>query len=310
MTETLTPTFPTVIDNSMRKEFVKCPRSFFYKYILRRIPAGKNEHLNSGGAYAKGLEVFRKLYYASSFHPERINEEREELALIEAFVACTKTYGAYDPPQGSAKTWLTTVFALCNYVEEWPPEEDHLHPYNPSGDDPSVEFSFAIPLSINHPETGEPILYAGKFDMLAENDQGMLGVEDDKSTGSLSKNWVQRWRMESQITGYIWAAEQYGYDVGGRAYIRGVSFLKTQIDYLEVPCLRPKFLIDNWHKQLLFDISRMIDCWNHDYWDYDFGDACSSYGGCPFIELCSIPNPLDWVENDFVENTWSPLHED
>lgn len=294
----------------MRREFRKCERSFFYKYILRRIPPGKNDHLIAGASYAKGLETFRTNYYNTDFHPELPNEEREEKALIEGFKVLTKEYGDFDPPsEKSTKTWLNTIFALCNYVEEWPPWEDHLHPFNPEGNEPSVEFSFAIPIGINHPETGEPILYAGKFDMLAETEGGLLAVEDDKTTGSLGVHFTEKWKLDSQITGYVWAAEQFGYNVSGRAYIRGVALLKTKIEYLEVPCLRQRFLIDNWYKQLLFDISRMIDCWHHDYWDFDYGESCSSYGGCPFIELCSIPNPLDWIDSDFVENEWSPLND-
>ena len=59
------------------------------------------------------------------------------------------------------------IEALIYYFDTWPMATDLLKPYMFEGQ-PSVEFTFSIPLPILHPDTNQPILYAGRCDMIAE----------------------------------------------------------------------------------------------------------------------------------------------
>src|SRR3990172_5087025 len=96
-----------------------------------------------------------------------------------------------------------------------------------------IEFSFAAAIpEVKHPETGDPILFCGRFDQLAEYNK-MLFVEDEKTTTSLGEQWRNNWDLDSQFTGYVWGAKQFGLPVVG-AIVRGIGLLKTKTTHQEV----------------------------------------------------------------------------
>ena len=59
-------------------------------------------------------------------------------------------------------------------------------------------------------------------------------------------------------------------------------------------------------EQFCRDLWRIAQCWNEGYFDYNFADACTSYGGCPFMDLCESDHPERWY-SQFEKRTWSPL---
>jgi len=72
--------------------------------------------------------------------------------------------------------------------------------------------------------------------------------------------------------------------------------------------------VERWWTQLHRDIGRMVACWEDKsdefpfgYWDYDLADACTSYGGCPFMSLCTVSNPDEWAKTDYEYRNWNPL---
>lgn len=134
----------------------------------------------------------------------------------------------------------------------------------------------------------------------------VLFVVDEKTTKALGDSWMKNWKLRSQLTGYCWAAQEYGYPVAG-AIIRGISILKTKFGHAEVIEPRARWEIDRWLHQLARDINRAIQCWEEDYWDYDLDASCSSYGGCPYLDLCTSPHPERWVETAYVKRVWNPL---
>jgi hypothetical protein len=154
--------------------------------------------------------------------------------------------------------------------------------------------------------------------MVAEYN-GQLLVEDDKTTSQLGQSWVDQWALRGQITGYVWAAKEYGIPVAG-GIIRGVSILKNSYGFAESLQLRPDWHIKRWYNQLLRDIEQMKGAWvsqqsllqkgleGRDAWDQRFGDACTSYGGCPFSKLCTVSDPEPWLDQFYTERTWNPLN--
>jgi PD-(D/E)XK nuclease superfamily len=55
--------------------------------------------------------------------------------------------------------------------------------------------------------TYDPILLTGRLDGLAEY-QGALYVLEHKTTGRIHDYWIRRWRLDSQLSGYVWAAQR------------------------------------------------------------------------------------------------------
>lgn len=297
--EFLAPKFPAVIDSTMRADFNACPALFMLRDVYGLRPAGTNVHLNAGGAYAKGLETFRKAYFFD-------NLDFSDARALGA-EALIREYGdPQDIPEDHPKSWHRTLEAYKSYLVEWPPATDPLKPHEVEGAG-TIEFSFAMPLPIHHPETGDPIIFAGRFDMLAELN-ATLFVVDDKTTSRLGPTWADQWRLRSQFTGYVWAARQFGYPVAG-AVIRGTAILKTKITHAEAIVYRPAHLIDRWYNRLLWDVQRMVNYWNQNFFPNcgEESGACSHYGGCAYADLCDKADWEEWADTNYIVDRWNPI---
>jgi hypothetical protein len=176
-----------------------------------------------------------------------------------------------------------------------------------------LEFNFAVPTEVTHPQTGNPILYGGRADEIGEMQAGsemQLMVGDEKTSTALGETWAQQWDLESQFTGYVMAALQYGYPVAG-VVVRGVGLLKTKISHSEALVYRSQWVIDRWWQQLNRDIYRMVHCWNEDYWDLALSkNSCAAYGGCLFKMLTESQDPESYVAIHYRPRTWDPMAKD
>ena len=301
------PDFPDLIDSTARKDLVSCPYKFNIHRVRKLKAKGISPHLHFGGAYAKGLEVTRKAYYDEGLSlPLAIKLGGESIVSV---------WGDYLPPEhGTAvnKTLSNCLVIHDDYFRQYHPYEDFLTPVTGADGKGAIEFSFAIPIpELIHPQKNEPILYAGKFDMLAEHINGAgIFVNDEKTTGNLGSHWAKSWQLASQMTGYVWGAKSFGYPIAGVS-VRGVSITKTgNPNHLQVMEQRDQWMIDRWLEQLQRDIRRAIGMWEEGYWDMALDDACISYGGCDLLGICTSKDPETWLANDFEEDTWSPLRED
>lgn len=303
--------FPRLLDSTAVADFRSCPQKFLRAHVENLTPAqGKSTDLVAGGAYASGIEVYRRLRYLGESH---------DFALAQSFRAMSVAWADFDPPPDHQKSFPNMVGALIYATEvAWPWESDHLRLLTLAGpQDPAIEFTFAIPLPIDNPDTGDPLIYAGRFDAIVSYQGALFGL-DDKTTSKLGPQWARQWDLRSQFTGYTWAAHQFGIPLQGFV-VRGISILTGHTDpsepkarkdlpysHLQVITYRPQWLIDRWYSQLLLDIERMILCYQKGYWDYDLDTACTLYSGCPFQPLCLTPNPEAWLA-DYTTREWDPL---
>lgn len=291
------PPFPSVIDSTLRASFVSCPQKFFLEYVSHWKPKTPSVHLHAGGAFAKALEVARIAF----FKDRRPADEAVALGLQ----ALLETYGSFECPPDSAKSCERMLGALAYYFDQYGLETDNATPIELPGGATGVEFSFAEPIDVLHPETGDPILYCGRMDQIVNYAGGVFG-EDDKTTSSLGASWSQQWDLRSQFTGYTWACQRAGIPLQG-FLVRGIAILKTKFDTQQALTYRPAWMIERWYNQLNRDVRRMIECWKEGYWDYNLDGACTEYGGCTFRKVCLAQNPKAWLETDFERREWSPL---
>ena len=245
------PMFPHCVDSTMLASFRSCPQKFFRTYLQHWKPNTESVHLVAGKAFAHGLEVARK-----AFWDQGADAVEAEGAGIAALVG---SYGDFSPPPDSAKSAERMAGALSFYFEQYPLGQCGADPVRLADGSRAIEFSFAEPLEILHPESGQPILYTGRADMIAEWG-GTIMPTDEKTTSSLGASWLKQWEHRSQFTGYVWACRRNGLDAGG-ALVRGVSILKTKYDTAQVPTIRLPFEIDRWYAQIHSDLVRMLQCW-------------------------------------------------
>lgn len=290
-------TFPTVIDSTIRSEYVTCPTKFYWSFSRQLGPRGGSVDLIAGGAFAKGLEVTRKSVWKDG--------KSFSTALSEGMAAAIGEWGAFIcPDHKQQKNIDRVVQALEFYFQRWPIDHDPIKPYFWSPGNPAVEFTFAIPLPITHPVSGEPLIYAGRNDLVGVyNDQ--LFIVDEKTASQLGPTWGQKWNLRSQFTGYVWAGRTTGLPIAG-AIIRGISFLKNSFGAAESIQFRPTWQVDRWYEQLLVDIEDMKRDWLSGKWNQALADACESYSGCPFMRLCESQDPEGWI-GEYATRIWNPL---
>ena len=291
------PPFPTVLDNSLISSFRSCPQKAFLEYFQHYKPSAPSVHLHAGGAFARGIEVARREFYSAG----RPEAEAVELGLY----ALLKSYGDFQCPEDSPKSATRMAGALEFYFDRYPMSQDHVVPAILPGGHRAIEFSFIEPLDATHPETGDPLLYSGRFDLIASY-AGALYGEDDKTTSQLGASWPKQWDLRSQFTGYCWGAAKGGFPLQG-FIIRGISILKSKYDTAEAITYRPQWQIDRWYEMLMRDIVRMKKMWEANDWDYDLNEACNSYGGCVFRKVCMSEDPTPWLNSEFVMRRWDPV---
>ena len=289
--------FPTILDSTMIAAFRSCPRKFQLEFTEHWKPKTPSVHLHAGAAFAKGLEVARKAYW--------VEEKEEQEAIALGLGALLDAYGTFECPADSAKSAERTAGAFEFYMDSYPFQTDEAKPLLLPSGDRAIEFSFAEPIDLAHPQTGSPILYCGRMDMICDFAGGVFG-EDDKTTSQLGASWPKQWDLRSQFTGYCWAARKAGIPLQG-FLVRGISILKTKYDTAQALTYRPPWMIDRWYEQLLRDIKRMITAWNSGYYDYNLDHACTEYGGCTFRQICLSSDPTPWLETGFERRVWNPV---
>ena len=297
------PAFPLVWNDSLRAAFVSCPRAAYWEFFHHFKPQGESVHLHAGKAWATALEIARTAYYGDNFSAQ----DAQAMGLQALIMA----YGTFQPPErgsGASKSIDRLIEAFSYYFKAFPLETDPVQPHYTKDGKPMVEFNFALPIDVDnlrHPVTNEPILYAGRADMVATY-AGSLSIYDDKTTSQLGASWANQWNRRSQFSAYTWAAREYGMQVS-QVVVRGIAILKTTINHAQAITIRTPHHVNEWHKQVVRDIKRAIDCYNEGYFDVNLSESCSSYGGCMFLQPCMSNNPDPWLEGQFVRKIWDPV---
>lgn len=294
------PHFPDQIDNTMRTAWAECERKWSTRFLHHWASAVTNVHLHAGAAFASGMEAARLAYF--------LEGKSSEDAIAAGWVKVIEEYGDFQPPPASKKTAHNMGGALISYFDEYPLDTDPIRPVITRGGKPAVEFNFAIPLPIKHPETGDPILYCGRFDLLGEVNNQIYVVDEKTTQSGIGEYWLNRYALSSQFTGYCWAANAFGYPAVG-AIVRGIGINKDSYKHAAIPLMRPAFLIEEWYNQLLVDVQGMIASWEAQRFSADYASACGAYGGCQYLSACQIdPSRRDaFLSVNFVKNPWIPL---
>ena len=290
------PPFPQVIDSSLIAAFRSCGEKARLEYFEHWKPQAQSVHLVAGAAFARGLEVARRAF----FEDGRSADESVALGAEALMIA----YGTFECPPDSAKSLDRTLGALEYYFSQYPLGVDTAIPITLGGRK-AIEFSFIEPIDIRHPESGDPILYSGRFDAIVSYSGLVLGC-DEKTTSQLGASWPKQWDLRSQFTAYTWGAKRASLRLDG-FLVRGVSILKTKYDTLETITYRPEWQVDRWYAQLLRDVARMIESWESGTWDLSLDHACTEYGGCLFRDVCLMREPQALLNLRYQRRRWDPV---
>lgn len=295
--ETRIDYFPQIFDSSMLASYKACPELFHKTYILEWKPKEVSVHLHAGASFARGLEVARTSFYVDGLSSED--------AIANGLMALLKAYGTFECPADSAKSAERMAGAFEFYFEQYPLTMEDSVPIVLPGGKRGIEFSFAHPLPIKHPVSGDPLLYVGRMDAVASYAGGTY-IIDEKTTSQLGATWSRQWDLRAQFTGYAWGCIESGIRVDG-AIVRGISILKTRYDTQQAITYRPEWQIDRWHSEMIEWIDEIKVSWMRGKWRHNLDHACAEYGGCQFRQACCSVDEAPWLETYFQKRHWNPL---
>ena len=290
------PMFPHIVDSTMLSAFKSCPQQMYYRYIEHWKSQYLSIDLLAGGAFASALETTREAFY--------LHGEDSEDAIAKGCIKLLVEYGENDPVTDTPKTYDRMLLGFIYFFDEYPLGADGFEPLRETGRI-GVEYSFLEPLGINHPITGDPILFSGRADMIGHYCDGLY-LEDDKTTKQLGQYWNDRWKMRGQFTGYSWAVQR-GLDMPLEGVVvRGIAFKKQSFECAQVITNRSQYMIDEWYKQTIRDLNRMINMWREGVFDRNWDEACNAFGGCAFQDTCAAENGEEWLESSMERRVWDP----
>lgn len=291
------PPFPRVLDSTIMAAFKSCRQKAKLEFFDHWKLLHGSVHLVAGAAYAAGQERVREAYYVEGKDPEA--------SLVEGVGTLLAAYGKYECPPESPKSAERTAGALEYYYSHYRLGVDTAIPLSLPGGKHGIEFSFLEPIEATHPESGDPLLYSGRMDMMCSFEGMQMGL-DDKTASQLGASWPRLWDLRSQFTGYTWGAGKAGIKLDG-FLVRGVSILKTRYDTLQAVTYRPQWMIERWYEQLIRDVEDMKKAWEEGYWAWNLDHACSEYGGCPFRGACQMRDPTPLLQQQFERRRWDPV---
>jgi len=310
----MTPELPLHIDSTMTVCARSCFRKFYNEFVLGLRPPGLSIDLHAGACFATALEETYRGHWHMGLSLEKALERAQAAFftqwgdfIIPEFKKTSKTadrmWQAVSNPEGDSNN--------RGYFDVYPPQTDEILPYFAADGRPTLEYTFAIPLEPIGPEgfpehpSGGPFIYCGRFDKLGQY-QGRPIVCDEKTSGrTAGVDWARTWQLRNQFMGYVWACRICGIPVDSVA-VRGISILKEKIGHAESIQHYSQFMLDRWHEQLRRDLWRIRRAWDENYWDYNFGDTCTTYGNCIFMDACSSAQPNNWL-NTLEVRRWNPL---
>lgn len=289
--------FPEIFDSSMMASYKSCQQLFNLTYLSEWKPKEQSVHLHAGAAFARGLEVARTAFF--------VNQASSEDAVAEGLGALLTAYGGFECPADSAKSAERMAGAFEFYFQNYPLTMEDSVPILLPGGKRAIEFSFAHPLPINHPTTGNPILYVGRMDAVIGYAGGVY-ICDEKTTTQLGASWSRQWDLRAQFTGYAWGCREAGIRVDG-AIVRGVSILKTKYDTQQAISYRPAWQIERWYTELIEWIDEIKARWLSGRFRSNLDHSCAEYGGCGFRQACCSEDSAPWLETYFEKRHWNPL---
>lgn len=318
------PSLPLHIDSTMISCFRSCHQRFYKEFVQGLRTPGKSIDLHAGGCFAAAIEdvnrgIFEfnldlraalgraRLFYEQRWGDVEVPEHK-------------RRYNAKSKERVWDAVWVENpTNENQGYINRYSPRTDHVQPYFATDGRPTFEYTFAIPLEPAiavddgrgfplHP-SGSPFIYVGRCDRVGHSHGRTIWLDEKTGGKGFDDRWYEQWVLRSQFIGYTWALRQCGIPVD-HGLCRGIGILKELIHHIESPPLDySQVVINRWHEQLRRDLWKLRRCYDEGYWDYNFGETCTAYGSCIFIEPCQSANPDGW-NTKFEVRHWNPLHKD
>lgn len=307
-----------VYDATKIKNFMQCPRGYFFGRIIGLQNDEPNVHLEFGKAWAMAM------YYM------RLHKQKDFISYpaiptqVEALRAFRASWEEAYPPEdlilnmNNVKNLTSGLEAIQQYAQQYSSDKFEVIA-------PEVLFAAAVDT--------EHVLY-GRMDGVIRDEFGYW-VHEDKTAQFIDWNraplkmdvWPQMWDYNFQIGAYSYALYmKYGPEAMG-TIINALLMYSNRNEFMRIHSARNLDQLIDWQNEARVWISTMDlnlemlaerkpsdrtlgTCYPRN------GEYCGHYG-CSFDGLCTIPNPLQhvkrWIEEyppvGYKIEHWNPLRE-
>lgn len=293
-----------VTDSTKMQEYIACPRSYFYKYVLGWKSEEPNIHLVFGTAWHKAQEHLLLNGYSA-------------LTVLEAVALLTEEYRKFFSPMMDdvyyPKTPGFAADMLGKYTRKYP---DDYH----QADVLYTETSGSISIGDNR------VMYFKTDSIL----QGKNGYYQNKKFSrehktAKSKPTSQQWSLKTQIGTYNHVLYcMYGPEDTFGIELNCAIFQKTKPDFVRIPLQKGKesmqvwlWTMNHYMEEIEWEFERLADASPDDPVLMAFPlrtESCSNYFGCQYHDFClSWPNPLRSCEIPplgFKQEFWDPRQQE
>lgn len=306
------------INSSSLSILQTCARKAFYLLDQGYRAKTQSPPLVFGSAIHKALEVFYGHPRAERSLPRDFADYAETLAhghnppekhfLYDAILAFVEAAQPLrDLPDTDKRSLVSGVWTLTHYFKTY-----FTDAYTIYRDErgPFIERTFSLPLLEGKLCRVELF---GTIDFALKNEAtGEVLIGDHKTSSQMGMDFLNRIKPNHQYTGYmIGAREVFG--------INSENFLVNGIQVKARPTTSrggpPTFTrqitrrteadFEEFRKAVAWSAASFLEWQETGNWPLGNVDACSSFGGCGFLEVCSAPNEL---RNNILEAKFTKGH--
>lgn len=278
-----------------------CLRKAYYILDQGLIKDDEAQALSFGTAMHKALEHWYELPIEQRELPAKYKEAAELIGYGHS-VPEAETVGSlgsikrfYD----SARISLASVDAtdkrsisngikiLTAYFKHY--ANDRLEVYRDK-DGPCIERKVSVELFDSEELK---ITYFGTIDVILENKEtGIIMVADHKTTAALGAEFYNRCKPNHQYCGYTWAAREALGIPTDKFMINGLQVAKTKQEFARQVVSFSDDDFEEFKSAVRVRVRQYITAKENNEWPLASPNACSMYGGCAFISVCSAPKSI------------------
>jgi len=297
------PGLQLAIDSTSLGEFKLCPKRYYYSIVLGYQPRAESVHLKFGILLHQAREHYEHARTGGQDHDSALDHALD-LALRATWDQQLNKPWVSDHKQ---KHRLSLIQTIVWYLDA-KAKDDPLRTITLANGKPAVELSFRFDSGWRSQSTGEPILFCGHLDRLAEFNSEYY-IPDIKTTShSLDPNWFASWSPGNQFSMYSLAGKvAFGLEIKS-IIVDGIQVGSGFSRFMRAPVERKPETIDEWYAETGVWLGQMDECAAKGQWHMN-DKSCDAFGGCPFRPVCSRPPSAReaWLKKDYAKRVWDPL---
>ena len=287
----------------------ECLRKANYRLLNKYVNESDSDAQVFGKAIHKGLESWYML-------PEQNRQLTDaELKMVDSLIGGLTPESIYPTALDSIYEFIKAaepihflgdddkrsiasgIKILKNYFKHY--AEDGLEVLRDSKGEAYIEKQVE---GVLHEDDKMIIIFHGQIDLILRNKiSGQIHYSDHKTTAALGKEFYNRINPNHQYTGYVWAGNTFLGVESNSFMVNGIQVAKTKSEFARQFTTIDEDMIHEMTMAYIEAGQRFINAIERNEFSMSSPNACSSYGGCPYLDICQSPANL---RQTIIENKY------